>query len=105
MALSGYGGTILFVNLTTGEIKKEPLDKELAEKYIGGWGFCQKLMYDNMPVGKEPFDPDNPIVISPGVMCGSVIPGSSKVIFITKDPASGTISSCTSIGFPCMCCI
>jgi len=54
MALRGYGGNMLFVNLTTGEIKKEPLDKELAEKYIGGWGFCQKLMYDYMPVGKEP---------------------------------------------------
>jgi len=93
MALSGYGGTILFVNLTTGEIKKEPLDKEMAEKYIGGWGFCQKLMYDHMPVGKDPFDPANPVIISPGVMCGSVVPGSSKVIFITKDPASGTISS------------
>jgi len=93
MALSGYGGTILFVNLTTGEIKKEPLNKELAEKYIGGWGFCQKLMYDYMPVGKEPLDPENPIVISPGALTGTVTPGSSKVVFISKDPASGTISS------------
>ena len=33
MALSGYGGNILLVNLTTGEIKKEPLDKELAERH------------------------------------------------------------------------
>jgi len=93
MALSGYGGKILLVNLTTGEIKTEPLDKEMAEKYIGGWGFCQKLMYDHMPVGKEPLDPENPIVISPGTLCGTLSPSTSKVIWASKDPASGTISS------------
>jgi len=93
MALSAFGGNILFVNLTTGEIKKEPLDKELAEKYIGGWGFCQKLMYDYMPVGKEPLAPENPIVISPGTLTGTLSPSTSKVVFISKDPASSTISS------------
>jgi len=93
MALRGYGGNMLFVNLTTGEIKKEPLDKELAEKYIGGWGFCQKLMYDYMPVGKEPLAPENPIVISPGTLTGTLSPSTSKVVFISKDPASSTISS------------
>jgi len=68
MELEGYGGNTLIVNLSTGEIKKEPLDKELAEKFIGGWGFCQKLMYDYMPVGKEPLAPENPIIISPGLL-------------------------------------
>jgi aldehyde:ferredoxin oxidoreductase len=93
MKLTGYGGNVLFVNLTNGEIKKEPLDKELAEKYIGGWGLGQKQMYDYMPVGKEPLAPENPIIINPGMLTGTLSPGTSKVIFTSKDPASGAIAS------------
>ncbi len=93
MALKGYGGNLLLINLTTGEIKKEPLQREMAEKYIGGWGFCQKLMFDYMPVGKESLDPANPIIISSGTLCGTLSPSTSKVIWASKDPASGTISS------------
>lgn len=93
MGLEGYGGSTLIVDLSTGEIKKEPLDKELAKKFIGGWGFCQKLMYDYMPVGKEPLAPENPIIISPGLLTGTLSPSCSKVCFISKDPASGSVSS------------
>ena len=33
----GYAGQILYVNLTTGEIRKVPLDLTMAKSLIGGF--------------------------------------------------------------------
>ena len=34
----GYSGKLLFVNLTTGEVKEKSLEQELAQNFIGGRG-------------------------------------------------------------------
>ncbi|MDY7037396.1 MAG: aldehyde ferredoxin oxidoreductase N-terminal domain-containing protein, partial [Thermodesulfobacteriota bacterium] len=93
MTLSGYGGKALRIDLTTGEIKKEPLDKDLAGNYIGGFGMAQKLAYDFLPAGLDPWAPEAPIIICPGFLNGTLAPSSSKVSMTTKDPASNTIST------------
>ena len=57
-----YAGKILRVNLTTGEIKTEPLTEEMAKQYIGGIGLGIKLLMDNSIPGTDAFDPDNPLI-------------------------------------------
>ena len=37
--LCGYMGKILRVDLTDGSIKEEPLEPEMADRYLGGSGF------------------------------------------------------------------
>ena len=80
----GYAGNILYVNLTDGEIRKEPLDPELARKYLGGWGINYKLAWDLMKPGTDPYSPDNPIIIGAGPLLGTLAPGASKIIATTK---------------------
>ena len=100
MKFSGYGGNALRINLTTGEISKEPLDEELAEKYIGGFGMTQKLALDFMPARVDPWAPEAPIIISPGFLNGTLSPSAPKVSMTTKCPASNTISTWFgSLGF------
>ena len=41
-----YYEKIARINLTTGEIKAEPLDLEVAKKFIGGRGLGTKILYD-----------------------------------------------------------
>ena len=41
-----YYEKIARINLTTGEIKVEKLDVELAKKFIGGRGLGTKIVYD-----------------------------------------------------------
>ena len=93
MGLSGYGGKELRINLTSGEIIKQPLDKELAEKYIGGFAMAQKLAYDFLPADTDPLAPEAPIIICPGFLNGTLAPSSPKVSMTTKDPASDTVST------------
>ena len=47
MEYFGYAGSILYVDLTTSEIREETLDMEMARKYVGGGGFSLRLrMYE-----------------------------------------------------------
>ncbi len=39
-------GKILRVNLTTRTISTEPINEEIARKYIGGKGYAVKILYD-----------------------------------------------------------
>lgn len=93
MDLGGYAGNSLNINLTTGEIKKGPTDTNLARDYIGGFGMCQRLAYEYLPAGVDPWAPEAPIIICPGFLNGTLAPSSSKVCMLTKEPAAGTVST------------
>ncbi len=86
MAYYGYSGSILRVDLTEGSIQEEPLDPELIEKFIGGWGINNKLFYDIQRPKEDPFSPDSPIIIGVGALVGTPTPGASKVIATYKSP-------------------
>ena len=90
MEYYGYAGSILHVNLTTGEIRKEPLDIEMARKYIGGGGLADRLIADHADLKVDPLSPENVIVYAPGALCGTMAPGASKLRFVTKQPATNS---------------
>ena len=55
----GWMGIILRVDLTSGEIRKEPLCEELGRNYIGGRGINVRLLYDHVRPGTDGFSPEN----------------------------------------------
>ncbi|MCL6581491.1 MAG: aldehyde ferredoxin oxidoreductase family protein [Firmicutes bacterium] len=87
--LYGYGGRILRVDLGTGTARTEPTPESLAREYLGGRGFVAKILWDELPVGVEPFSTANKVVIASGPMAGLFLPGSGKVEMGTKSPATG----------------
>jgi len=84
--LHGYGGTILYVDLTSGEVRKESLTKEMVENYIGGEGFALMLAKEHMPVNVDPLSPDAPIIIGAPALGGTFAPPSGKVTWVMKFP-------------------
>jgi len=85
----GYGGSILYVDLTGGNIRKEPLDPELARAFIGGWGFSLRLAYDLIPLDADPLSPENAIILGVGPLTGTTVPGSAEISLTTKCPLNG----------------
>ena len=55
--MNGWAGQRLRVNLSTEEITKEPLSYEYRRKWLGGRGFNSEVLYNEMPVNIDPFDP------------------------------------------------
>jgi len=88
MGITGYAGSILYVNLTNGRIRKEPLDPELVRSLIGGYGVNNKLAYDLMPQGVDPLSPENLIIIGAGPFAGTLVPGAAKVLVVTRTLAA-----------------
>ncbi|MEO2151738.1 MAG: aldehyde ferredoxin oxidoreductase N-terminal domain-containing protein, partial [Thermococcus sp.] len=88
-AKGGYWGKILRVNLTTGEIKVEPLPEEFPRKYLGGVGFGTRLLYDEVPAKADPLGPENKMIITPGLFVGTGIGTGSKTAFNFKSPLTG----------------
>lgn len=87
--LYGYAGRVLWVDLSSRQVEKKPLDEDFARKYIGGRGFVARMLFDHIPQGTDPYSPENIIVIATGPLSGHYLPGSGKTHFGTKSPATG----------------
>lgn len=98
MELYGYAGNILHVNLTDNEFREEPLDPELARKFLGGFGINHKLYCDLIPPHIEPLSPDNALIVGTGPFGGTMIPGGTRTYIAYKHPLSGTIGSAPGTG-------
>jgi aldehyde:ferredoxin oxidoreductase len=58
MKIGGYAGQILHVDLTKEEVKKEPLDLDMARKFLGGFGLNCKLAWDLLDHEVDPYSPE-----------------------------------------------
>ena len=93
MIYYGYAGKELYVDLTNKQIRKESLDLQEAAKFLGGMGIQLKQLYELLKPGVDPFSPENPIIIGPGLLTGTGAPGTSRVLATTKYPETGAIGS------------
>ena len=47
----GYTGRMGFVDLSTGEVREEQLDENLARDFIGGYGLGVRILYERQKGG------------------------------------------------------
>ena len=94
----GYLSKILWVDLTSGQSRIEPLDPQLAADYIGGRGLGTKLLYDLLPPGTDPLAPQTPLIFAAGPLNGSGAPLSGRYELVTRSPLTGTVLSSNSGG-------
>ena len=97
--MGGYCGKILRVNLSSGEIRKEDLDLELAKKYVGGRGLASFFLSREMDASADPLGPNNKIIFATGPLTASGAPAGSRYMVVTKSPLSGTVACSNSGGF------
>ncbi|MBC7219298.1 MAG: aldehyde ferredoxin oxidoreductase family protein [Hadesarchaea archaeon] len=90
---------VLRVNLTSGSIKSEPLEKG-AKELIGGKGVAAYYMLKEVRPGTDPLSPDNKLIFSWGPLTG-IAPTTSRLVVSTKSPLTGTFLDSYSGGmFP-----
>lgn len=87
--MNGYTGTLLFVNLTTGEISTEPLNRAYAAAYLGGSGLAARYIYDWIDAGTDPLGPDNPLVFMNGPLDATGAPSSGRFAVCARSPQTG----------------
>lgn len=95
---TAYNGKIARINLSTGEIKTEALDLDLAKKYIGGRGLGTKILFDEGIATVDPLSEENKIVFATGAMTGTNSPTAGRYMVVTKSPLNNMIASSNSGG-------
>ncbi len=95
---TSYMGKVARINLTTGEIKVESLDFDLAKKFIGGRGLGTAMLYEEGIAKVEPLSADNKLIYITGPMTGTASPTAGRYMVVTKSPLTGMIASSNSGG-------
>jgi aldehyde:ferredoxin oxidoreductase len=99
--VKGYGGRILFVDLSRGATHVETLAEPTARALLGGNGLAVRLLYDHVPAGVDPFDPRNAVVFAVGPVTDTTVPGNSRACVAAKSPLTGLFFDSTFGGrFP-----
>jgi aldehyde:ferredoxin oxidoreductase len=82
----GYGGRILFVDVTHGTSRVESLSEATARAFLGGNGLAARLLYDTVPPSTPSFDPANAVVFAVGPITDTTVPGNSRACVASKSP-------------------
>ncbi|MDY6971298.1 MAG: aldehyde ferredoxin oxidoreductase N-terminal domain-containing protein [Thermodesulfobacteriota bacterium] len=82
-AETGYN---LEIDLSSGNIERVETDPELTKLYLGGIGTNARILWDRVPPEIEPFSPDNTLIFSTGLLCGTPAPGANRTIISTISP-------------------
>ncbi|TET60589.1 aldehyde ferredoxin oxidoreductase, partial [Candidatus Aerophobetes bacterium] len=95
----GWMGTILRVNLTNEKITKEPLDNELATKFLGGRGLNGITLFREVKAGIDPLSAENVLLFGMGPCNGTLSLGSGRFNVTAKSPMTGGFGDSNSGGF------
>jgi benzoyl-CoA reductase subunit BamB len=82
-AKTGYN---LEIDLTWGNIEKVSTDPKDTELYLGGLGTNAKIMWDRVGPEIDAFSPENLLIFSAGLLCGTPATGCNRTILTTISP-------------------
>jgi aldehyde:ferredoxin oxidoreductase len=94
-----YAGQILYVDLTSGKARTEPLTDVTAKSYIGGLGLAINLLMNASKPKKDAYDPDNPLIFCTGPLTGTLGPAGNGYVVVSKSPATGGVGESKAQGF------
>ncbi len=95
----GYMGKLLFVDLSQGKLEEEQLDEDFCKKFLGGYGFGAKILYDRMKAGVDPLGPDNILGFITGPLTGTPALIGSRYVVVCKSPLTQAWGDANSGGF------
>ena len=94
----GYMGKLLFVDLSTGELKDDPLDEALCKDFIGGYGIGARILYSRQKGGVDPLGPDNTFGVLTGPLTGTPATFGARYCVVGKSPLTGSWGDANSGG-------
>lgn len=79
-------GFNLEIDLSRGSIERVQTDPQLTELYLGGLGTNAKILWERVPPEVDPFSPENVLIFSAGLLCGTPATGCNRTIVSTISP-------------------
>lgn len=90
---------IAYIDLTTGEIEVKPIPLDVRRKYLGGRGLDAYLLLNHSKKGCDPLGPDNPLIVSGGILTATCASATARTHVMAKSPLTGLLGSANMGGF------
>lgn len=81
----GWTGKILKIDLTQKEISFLNTS-DYSERFIGGLGIGEKIYWDETVSETKALDPENPLILMTGPLCGTTAPSAPRMVVCGKSP-------------------
>lgn len=94
-----YTQRIAYVDLSTGRTDSRPIPETLRERFLGGRGIAMHLLYHHAPPRCDPLGPENPFIVSAGLLGGTIAPSSGRCDLAAKSPLTGLLGNSNMGGF------
>ena len=85
-------GRFLRVNLSSGKIVNEPIDRQVRKDFIGGRGFGINYLYQELSPKVDPLGEDNKLIMVTGPLAGTNGQSVSRWMVCTKSPLTGAFA-------------
>ncbi|MCW4038165.1 MAG: aldehyde ferredoxin oxidoreductase family protein [Candidatus Bathyarchaeota archaeon] len=97
--LYGTTSNLLRVNLSDGAVKRERLQEDTLQTYLGGKCLGAKILYEELEPGIDPLGPENKLVFAAGPLTGAPFAGHSRYVVMGKSPLTGGWGESHAAGF------
>jgi len=89
---------VLRVNLTSGDCRSEPLNRDWAQAYLGQRGLGSKYLVEEVDPGVDPLSPENKLIFATGPLTATTAPTGGRSSAITKGALTGAIAASNTGG-------
>lgn len=96
---SSWTGQILKVDLSSRQMRVDRLGEDFYRRYLGGRGVILYYLLNETPSGIDAFAVENLLIFAPGILTGTVLPGSGRHAVGAKSPLTGALASGEAGGF------
>ena len=90
---------IAYIDLDRENIKLEPIPMAWRRKFVGGRGLDAYLLYRHISGGCDPLGPDNVVIVSAGLLVGTLASSGSRTHIAAKSPLTNLMGSASMGGF------
>ena len=90
---------IAYIDLSNGDIQTKPISLEIRKKFLGGRGLDAYLLYNHAKKGCDPLGPENPLLISAGILTATCASATARTHVMAKSPLTGMLGSTNMGGF------
>lgn len=89
MKVKGVRGKLLVVDLSQQKTYPHVLSPEYYKKYLGGKALGGRLALENELYQVDPLSEENQLFLMVGPLTGTLAPGATKTIIVTRSPLTG----------------
>lgn len=86
-------GDLVFINLSTQEINREPCPETVLRMFLGGRGLGTYILLKYLDQHVQPLAPENILVFATGLLTGTEMISSSRLHICTRSPLTGFLGT------------